>query len=364
MRLSIALLLAGAAGAAAVEPVETTVVTADTPVRASASPDAERLAALGPGRSVTVVAAEAEWAIVEFADGQRGYLPMDSLDRSDSAVATALLDMQVEWEMNQMLGGDTPAADAAMAAPPVKPAPSPAPSPPAPEPEPLPQAQPPSPRLTSAELNKPRRRRGKGPFLLYPLTEDLIADAVKFGLKSKGKMTGLQLTDSGSTFARGVLGAHSCFNDTASTEIYSPYSWIQQQASWAAKKYMPFSPGQVDDEMRAGILRVYAHPDKPTMVTASGTYGTTGVEHVIVRSTAKRDFRVVQPLHLEADTEYAKNAFGASLDYASMYAEFDMEEVLAASADDKNGEFFVVIIGESGEEKKFKIKKKHFSRLP
>lgn len=31
---------------------------------------------------------------------------------------------------------------------------------------------------------------------------------------------------------------------------------------------------------------------------------------------------------------------------------------------DKKGEFFIVVIGGTGEEKKFKVKTKHFNRLP
>ena len=41
-----------------------------------------------------------------------------------------------------------------------------------------------------------------------------------------------------------------------------------------------------------------------------------------------------------------------------------MGEVLQISAMDKKGEFFVRVIGTTGEEKDFKVKTKHFKRLP
>jgi hypothetical protein len=47
-----------------------------------------------------------------------------------------------------------------------------------------------------------------------------------------------------------------------------------------------------------------------------------------------------------------------------MVAYFDMDEVIRISSLDKKGEFFIVVIGTTGEEKKFKVKTKHFERLP
>ena len=50
--------------------------------------------------------------------------------------------------------------------------------------------------------------------------------------------------------------------------------------------------------------------------------------------------------------------------FTSQIAAFDLDEVKKIAALDKKGEFFIVIIGTTGEEKKFKVKTKHFKRLP
>jgi hypothetical protein len=43
---------------------------------------------------------------------------------------------------------------------------------------------------------------------------------------------------------------------------------------------------------------------------------------------------------------------------------FDLEAVQRIAALDNKGEFFIVVIGDTGEEKKFKVKTKHFDELP
>ncbi len=116
--------------------------------------------------------------------------------------------------------------------------------------------------------------------------------------------------------------------------------------------------------MRDGVLRVYANPDMPTRVSGGGMVGASGVDHIIIRSTHKKDFEVVQPLETVEDLEYAQNAFGAEVAYSSMVGYFGMEDVIRICSLDKKGEFFVVVIGTTGEEKDFKVKTKHFKRLP
>ncbi|MCP4897032.1 MAG: hypothetical protein GY906_08660, partial [bacterium] len=58
------------------------------------------------------------------------------------------------------------------------------------------------------------------------------------------------------------------------------------------------------------------------------------------------------------------NAMGGEASLTSQLALFDLGEVERVAALDKKGEFFIVVIGTTGEEKKFKVKKKHFERLP
>ena len=73
---------------------------------------------------------------------------------------------------------------------------------------------------------------------------------------------------------------------------------------------------------------------------------------------------VVQPIDIVSDAVYARNAFGAEVGFTAQLATFDIDEVRRVASLDKKGEFFVVVIGDTGEEKKFKVKTKHFDRLP
>jgi hypothetical protein len=200
--------------------------------------------------------------------------------------------------------------------------------------------------------------QGKAPFWNYPLTDELVERAIAEG-SVRGEDFGLWMTDSGSAWGNAFVDDQSGTTGF-SVLIYSPYSWINQQASWAAKKYKKFDAAELNWEAM-DLLRVYANPDVPLRL---GNLGATGVEHVVIRSTAKHNFEVAQPVEIEGDLEYTQNSFGAEWAGESQVAMFLMEDVLRIAAADKKGEFFILIIGVSGEEKKFKVKTKHFKRLP
>ena len=205
------------------------------------------------------------------------------------------------------------------------------------------------------------------PFQRYPLDERQIGIALAAGARAKGRMTGLSLKDSGQSFLNAMSsmdGSGGQVSTGFSLEIYTPYAWIAQQASWEAKKYKTMKREQVTEEMLSGVLRVYANPDVARTLTSDGMRGASGVEHVIIRTTDKEDFKVLQPTELFEAEEYAQNAFGAEVAFASKEVYFNLDEVSRISSLNKKGEFFVVVIGVTGEEKKFKVKTKHFSRLP
>ena len=85
--------------------------------------------------------------------------------------------------------------------------------------------------------------------------------------------------------------------------------------------------------------------------------------HVIIRSTAKKDFAVLWPVTIEEGWEYAYTTSGEEAPYASKIAVFDLKRVAEISKLDEKGEVFVVVVGTTGEEKKSKVKTKHFGRL-
>lgn len=199
-------------------------------------------------------------------------------------------------------------------------------------------------------------------FYTHPLNEAGINAAIAFGNEARGKSTALSLQDSAQGWAQalGDKNATSGF----SLEVYTPFSWIAQTASWKAKKYQTFAREDVAPEMVEGVLRVFANPDRPNVVSQRGLAGTSGVDHVIVRSTRKKNFEVLQPIDIQTDAVYAQNAFGAEVGFTTQVATFDLESVKSIASLDKKGEFFIVVIGDTGEEKKFKVKTKHFKRLP
>ena len=202
----------------------------------------------------------------------------------------------------------------------------------------------------------------KEAFTSYPLTDARIQAAITVGNEAGGRSMALILRDSAQSWAM-ALGDRQATTGF-SLEVYTPFSWIAQNASWKAKKYQTYSREDVTPDMLEGLLRVYANPDRPNQVSARGMIGTAGVEHVIVRSTDKKNFEVLQPIHIESDAVYTQNAFGAEVGFTAQLATFDLEEVRRVAALDKKGELFIVVIGDTGEEKKFKIKTKHFDRLP
>lgn len=193
-------------------------------------------------------------------------------------------------------------------------------------------------------------------FQNYPLTEQLISQALSEGSKAKGKSVGLDLQDAAQKWAMMGQGTRGF-----SVELYTPYSWIAQQSSWGAKKYMEMHREDVTERMLEPVLMVICNPDTPTII---GQVGTSGVEHVIIRSTKKKDFAVIQPIDTELGSELVQNAFGMQIEFESLVGYFSMDELIQISEMDKKGEFFVRIIGTTGEEKDFKIKTKHFKKLP
>ena len=208
----------------------------------------------------------------------------------------------------------------------------------------------------------------KEPFIFYPLDDELIENAVRFGTINKGKLIALVLKDSGQSFLNALTTSAFNSSGTLSTgfslQAYTPYAWIAQNASWEAKKYLEFSPDDVTEEMKSSVFRVYANPDTARNLSNEGMKGTSGVEHIVLRTTRKSGFEVAQPLEIFESAQYAQNAFGAKVGFSSMEALFSMEDAIRISSADKKGEFFIVIVGITGEEKKFKVKTKHFEYIP
>ena len=194
-----------------------------------------------------------------------------------------------------------------------------------------------------------------------------LETAIAIGTKAKGGRRGLVLRDTGQAWAQALTAFGNGMNGTRNAmpstgfwlEAWTPLSWIEQQASNAAKRYLAFTEANVDDAMRAPVFRVVVHPDTPNEVTARGMVGTSSVEHVVIRSVQKT--LVVQPLSVEPFVEDAQNAMGAKVAFQGVIATFPLEGLTEVRG--RTGEFFITVIGNAGEEKNFRVKQKHFGNL-
>jgi hypothetical protein len=198
------------------------------------------------------------------------------------------------------------------------------------------------------------------------------ADAVRDGVKMKGRLTGLVLTDSSQGWANAINAMNTGLNgygnrsDTNtstgfSVRVYTPKTWVEQLASNAAKEYRPFTVSDIMEEMLEPVLRVVVYPDKPTRLTGSGMSGTSSVEHVVLRDESKR--LVVQPTSKEPFADTASSAL-RDMTYAGIVAKFPLDAVRELRGAKGDKEFLIVVVGAGTKEKEFKVKEKHFERLP
>lgn len=195
----------------------------------------------------------------------------------------------------------------------------------------------------------------------FTMTDDQIQQAVTAGQKAKGKRQGLVLRDTAAGIAAAMAGSGSSATNGFWLEAFTPLSWIQQQASNAAKEYRTITAANVDDTWREPVFRVLVHPDTPTNVTSDGIRFSASVQHVVLRSEDRKI--VIQPLTKEQFTEDAQNGFGAKVTYSGVAAQFPMDALRELRGPKGDKEFLITVIGTGREEKNFKVKKKHFEDL-
>jgi hypothetical protein len=201
---------------------------------------------------------------------------------------------------------------------------------------------------------------------VFRLPEADVQMALAVGTKAHGGRRGLVLRDSGKGFLQAMTalsnGAGGVRNAMPSegfwVEAWTPLSWVEQQASNAAKQFRTLTPVDVTADMQP-VLRVRVHPDSPTEVSARGMYGASSVEHVVLRSLDHK--LVAQPLTKEPFTEEVSNAMGGKAVFQGVAVTFSLDDL--ATVRGKSGEFFITVIGEGRGGKDFKVKKKHFDDL-
>ncbi len=112
------------------------------------------------------------------------------------------------------------------------------------------------------------------------LSEQDKADAIRIGVKAKGKLTGLSLTDAGRAFGNALVAMSNPYVPTGGTgfslRVYTPKTWVEQLASNAAKEYRPFTIADITEEMMDHhawfYLECEAVPNRQPGVLAHGDY--------------------------------------------------------------------------------------------
>ena len=179
----------------------------------------------------------------------------------------------------------------------------------------------------------------------------------------RGKDQPLLLVDAGrawgNAIAIGLNGPNAQTSGTGfSLRVYTPQTWITHRAAEAKRLYLPFTAADVTEDDLAPVLRVMVFPDTPTRLTGPDMAAAQSADHVVLRDEQKT--LVVQPLGI---TPFEQSLSSALRDrvYAGVTATFDLLALDALRQ--ANKEFLVVVVGEHGE-RTFKIKTKHFERLP
>lgn len=189
---------------------------------------------------------------------------------------------------------------------------------------------------------------------------EMMADAEVRAAILQGKhdgspsMIGLYLND----VQTNVL-SHALTPDQATSGfsiiIYTPSRWVEYQAALATRMMAPFEFENVTSEMKSRVLHVVALPNTPDRLNGLNMSAATSVGRVVVTDKDKKT--TVQPLTEDATSVTLDSAL-RSKDYTSIASTFDLREIDAVRGEGKVDEFFVVVIGESGARKFFKVKQK------
>ena len=191
------------------------------------------------------------------------------------------------------------------------------------------------------------------------LSPEQVEAAVERGVREKDHEPGLVLRDRGQAWARVLTPNAAGSGRGFSIVVYTPTTWIVKMAAQAALERESFGAEDIEELMLEPLLRVVAYPDLPTSPMAGGGFGTASVESVVLSDEAKRI--TVEPIDVES-FEQTDPAMPRS--YEGRMAAFRLEEVERIRKASRDREFFVTVIGDSGETKNFKIKKEFHHALP
>lgn len=210
------------------------------------------------------------------------------------------------------------------------------------------------------------------PKIQYPLLESSIAEAVALGESPGQKSPGLSFgtpSESSSGMREDSNRTNNFMESTGGgpqttgfgVEAFTPFTWVARSARDAKKKGTPLKPADLPDEMTEPLFRVIGYADVPTYPIV-GVHGSR-VEEIFLQSTQKKD-EPLPPSTTKRYSDLVRTDSGEILDMGALMAAFTLEELASVANRDKKGEFFVVIVSDQGKEKRFKVKTKHFKKLP
>ncbi len=194
------------------------------------------------------------------------------------------------------------------------------------------------------------------------LTAEQITAAIHQGSTQPGQSQGLALADTGSQFAQNMAALNSSMGnkkpwDQASASgfqisIFTPQSWVAQQASDAAQQGRKFTAADVTDEMLRPIIRIIALPSTPPPAGSGLNFGqdVSSVGDIRLADSARKN--PIEPANRKP-FKY-QNLSG-------LIAEFSLDDL--ARVRQKDGEFYVLVSGPRNSHE-FKIKKKHLASIP
>jgi hypothetical protein len=190
---------------------------------------------------------------------------------------------------------------------------------------------------------------------LEMMTDVEVAAAILQG-KHDGSpsMVGLYLNDMQTNVLSHVLTPDEATSGF-SIIVYTPAHWVEYQAALATRMMAPFGPDDVTPEMKSRVLHVVALPNTPDRLNGLNMSAATSVGRVVVCDKNKKS--ILQPLTGDATSVTLDSAL-RSKDYTSIASTFDLREIDALRGEAKMDEFFVVVIGENGARKFFKVKQK------
>jgi hypothetical protein len=190
------------------------------------------------------------------------------------------------------------------------------------------------------------------------LTKAQIDAALVYGANHQRERTqGLQLVD----VAARIAASDGLASQGFSVKLFTPTTWVRERAAVAARAGRVLTRTEITEADTLPVMRAVVYPDIPAYVNA----GWQGVSSVQTVSLANHAGRAILPLAQKVfempliHTETRATISG----FMGLHAIFALDDVQSMRGGTL-GEYFVRIVGTSGEVKRFKVKRKHFASLP